>query len=97
MAEQGRTPKETMALFTRAFQGGARGVVDDYRAIAKPWGFEPAHLAPLTIFQGDADTMVPLRHAEELAKRLPDAELVVWPGEGHLGTITHIAEILDRL
>jgi pimeloyl-ACP methyl ester carboxylesterase len=72
-------------------------VVDDYRAIAGPWGVEPAHQGPLTIFQGDADTMVPLRHAEALAERLPEAELVVWPGEGHLGPVTHIEDILDVL
>ena len=88
---------DTMRLFTRAFQNGAKGVVDDYRVIAKPWGVELGHAGPLTIFQGDADTMVPLRHAEALAEALPDADLVVWPGEGHLGPVTHIDEILDAL
>jgi pimeloyl-ACP methyl ester carboxylesterase len=91
------SPAEAMRLFTRAFQNGAKGVVDDYRTIAQPWGIELDHTGPLTIFQGDADTMVPLRHAEALAERLPDATVVVWPGEGHLGAITHIEEILDTL
>jgi len=94
---QDEPPATTMRLFTLAFQHGAKGVVDDYRAIAGPWGVEPAHQGPLTIFQGDADTMVPLRHAEALAERLPEAELVVWPGEGHLGPVTHIEDILDVL
>ena len=94
---QDEPPEVTMRLFTRAFQNGAQGVVDDYRAIAQPWGVSLGHAGPLTIFQGDADTMVPLRHAEELASRLPDATLVTWPGEGHLGPITHIEEILDAL
>jgi hypothetical protein len=26
-----------------------------------------------------------------------DAELVVWPGTGHLGTVAHVDEILDAL
>jgi pimeloyl-ACP methyl ester carboxylesterase len=95
--DQDQPPEEVMALFVRAFRSGSKGVVDDYRVIARPWGVDLAHTGPLTIFQGDADTMVPLRHAEELAKRLPEAKLVVWPGEGHLGPITHIAEILDTL
>jgi pimeloyl-ACP methyl ester carboxylesterase len=94
---QDEPPEVTMRLFTRAFQNGAQGVVDDYRTIAKPWGVDLGHTAPLTIFQGDADTMVPLRHAQTLAEHLPEATLVVWPGEGHLGTITHIEEILDVL
>ncbi len=94
---QNAPPAETMRLFTRAFQSGAKGVVDDYRAIARPWGVEPGHTGPLTIFQGDADTMVPRRHSDALAERLPDATVVIWPGEGHLGALNHIEEILDAL
>ncbi len=91
-------PAEVMALFTQAFLRGASGVVADYAAIAQPWGVDVESIAiPLTIFQGDADTMVPARHSEELAKRVPAARLVMWPGEGHLATITHVEEILDEL
>lgn len=89
-------PAEVMALFTQAFLHGARGVVDDYRAINGPWGVELTDItAPVAIWQGDADTMVPLRHAEELAARIPGSALHVWPGAGHLGTIAHVEEILD--
>ena len=95
--DQNQTPTETMSLFTRAFRHGAQGVVDDYRAIAGPWGVELGHVGPLTIFQGTADTMVPLRHAEELARRLPEARLVRWADEGHLAPIPHVDEILDAL
>jgi pimeloyl-ACP methyl ester carboxylesterase len=92
------SPVEAMALFTEAFLRGPRGVIDDYRAIAKPWGVDLASITvPVRIYQGDADTMVPLRHAEELAARLPHADLVRWPGEGHMGTIKHVDEILDWL
>jgi pimeloyl-ACP methyl ester carboxylesterase len=91
-------PKEVMALFTQAFLRGAHGVVADYAAIAQPWGFEVERIdTPLTIFHGDADTMVPVRHSEELAKRVAGSELRIWPGEGHLGTITHAEEILGVL
>ena len=41
--------------------------------------------------------MVPLRHSEELVARVPNAQLTVWPGEGHLGTVAHAGEILDAL
>ncbi|HET9542511.1 MAG TPA: hypothetical protein VFP02_05500, partial [Acidimicrobiales bacterium] len=74
-----------------------QGVVDDYRTLAHPWGVSVGATAPVTIWQGDADTMVPLRHAEALAEHLPEAGLTVWPGEGHLGPVTHIDEILDSL
>jgi pimeloyl-ACP methyl ester carboxylesterase len=92
------TPAEAMALYTQAFLRGARGVVDDYRAIGQPWGVDIAAItAPLKVFQGDADPMVPARHSRELAQRVRGAELVIWPGEGHLGTVTHVGEILDCL
>jgi hypothetical protein len=29
--------------------------------------------------------------------RIPHATLVVWPGAGHLGTVTNVAEVLDAL
>lgn len=96
VAETLGPPEEALALFTQAFLRGARGVVDDYAAIAQPWGFDVTTIdLPMSIFHGDADPMVPLRHGEELAKRVPGAQLTVWPGEGHLGTITHVGEILD--
>jgi pimeloyl-ACP methyl ester carboxylesterase len=91
-------PRDAMVLFTNAFERGARGVVDDYIALAKPWNVDLAQTrAPVWIFHGDADSMVPLAHSQALATRVPNARLVVWPGEGHLGTISHAGDILDVL
>jgi pimeloyl-ACP methyl ester carboxylesterase len=92
------SPAEVMALFTQAFLRGSRGVIDDYRAIGQLWGIDLSSIsAPMRVFQGDDDPMVPPRHAQELANRVRGAELVIWPGEGHLATITHVDEILDWL
>jgi pimeloyl-ACP methyl ester carboxylesterase len=88
-------PKGAMAMFTAALAKGPRGVVDDYRAIAQPWHVDLSSIrAPVTIFHGDVDPMVPLSHAEALANAIPNAKLIVWPGAGHLGTIEHVDEIL---
>jgi pimeloyl-ACP methyl ester carboxylesterase len=90
------SPTDAMRLFTMAFQEGAHGVVADYRALAQRWGVDPADAGvPATIWHGSADTMVPLRHSQELAALMPGSELTVWDGEGHLGLITHIGEVLD--
>ena len=87
-----------MALFTQAFLRGSGGVVDDYRAISGLWNVDfTAIKAPARIFQGTDDTMVPARHSEELARRIPGAELVMWPGEGHLATISHAEDIVGWL
>jgi pimeloyl-ACP methyl ester carboxylesterase len=92
------TPAEAMALFTGAFLRGPSGVVDDYLAIGQPWGVSVEDIAiPVSVFHGDADTMVPLRHSEELVARVPAARLTVWPSAGHLGTVAHVGDILDAL
>lgn len=92
------SPAEAMALFTQAFLRGSRGVVDDYRAIAGPWNLDLAAIAvPVRIFQGTDDSMVPARHSKELAQRVPGADLVEWPGEGHLATVGHADEVLGWL
>ena len=92
------SPREAMALFTEAFTHGAGGCVADYRALSEPWGLDLAAVrVPMVIWQGDDDTMVPLRHSQELAKRIPSAELRLWPGEGHLATISHVEDILAAL
>ena len=91
-------PDEAIALFTQAFLHGARGVVADYVALSQPWGVRVEDTAvPMIVFHGDADTMVPLRHGEELAARVPGAQLKVWPAAGHLGTVSEVGEILDAL
>lgn len=92
------TPAEAMALFTGAFLRGARGVVADYAALARPWGVAVERIEiPVAVFHGDADTMVPLRHSEELVARVPTARLTVWPSAGHLGTVAHVGDVLDAL
>ena len=92
------SPAEAIALFTQAFMRGARGVVDDYRALGGYWDVDlSAITVPTRIFQGGEDTMVPPRHSKELADRLATAELIEWPGEGHLATVSHVDEILGWL
>jgi len=91
-------PAETMALFTQAFLRGAHGVVADYVALAQPWGVAVEGIQVATkVFHGDDDSMVPLRHSQELTARVPNAQLTVWPGEGHLATVAHVGEILDAV
>jgi pimeloyl-ACP methyl ester carboxylesterase len=42
---------------------------------------------PALVWHGDADRVVPVENGRRLADRLPRAELVVWPGGGHLALI----------
>jgi len=95
------SPRAALTLFTRAFEQGAHGVVADYAALARPWGFPVEELQeytlPIAVWHGDRDDMVPVRHTEGFLARVPRAELTMWPGAGHLGLIDRAAEVLDWL
>ena len=63
------------------------GMVEEYVAWARPWGFAPDAVAgPVTLHQGTHDDLVPAAWADTLAARLPWAELVRHEGAGHFLT-----------
>ena len=82
-----------------AVSNGIAGWRDDDLAFAADWGFWPdADAAPITIWQGDQDNMVPFAHGQWLAARIPGARAHLQPGAGHLTmTVTAIDRILDEL
>lgn len=54
---------------------------------------------PTVLIHGDADALVPVEDARRLAGQMPQAELHVLPGAGHVPTMTRPAEvaaIIDR-
>jgi pimeloyl-ACP methyl ester carboxylesterase len=96
-----------------AMNSGIAGWRDDDLAFAKDWGFSlgwdappgapgdyprgtPA--APVAIWQGDQDRMVPYAHGQWLAANIPGARVHLMPGEGHLSlTVSSFGLILDDL
>ena len=75
------------------------GMVEEYRAWVRPWGFAPEDVAvPTTVWQGDADELVPPDWGDELARRIPGAQLRLLPGESHfLGYRNQAAVLRDLL
>jgi pimeloyl-ACP methyl ester carboxylesterase len=64
----------------------------------RPWGFSLADLrVPVHLWYGDSDTIVPRRHGEHLAERIPGARLRIRAEEGHLGGLGASREIFDAL
>jgi pimeloyl-ACP methyl ester carboxylesterase len=90
-----------------ALSHGIAGWRDDDLAFAADWGFslgwKPAkdgerEPAPVAIWQGDQDMMVPYAHGEWLAANITGARAHLLPGEGHLTlTVTSRDRILDDL
>jgi pimeloyl-ACP methyl ester carboxylesterase len=58
-----------------------------------------AHLAglPVLVLAGVDDLVTPSEHSEAIAGLLPDAELVLVPGAGHLVMLEHPEVVTDRL
>lgn len=75
------------AAFAEAIRPGMAGWIDDELALyGLPWGFDPAIItAPVRLWHGDLDTVVPVTHSVWLAERIPTATLTRGPDAGHAG------------
>jgi pimeloyl-ACP methyl ester carboxylesterase len=66
------------------------------------WGRqEPADLSgirqPVLVTNGEDDLMVPTSNSIELARRLPNAELVLYPDAGHGGIFQYHGQFVDQV
>ncbi|MDO4076611.1 alpha/beta hydrolase [Clavibacter michiganensis] len=82
----------------RGLDAGIGGMVDDDLALVADWGVGLAAVrAPVILLHGDADRIAPVAHARWLADRVPGAELVIRPGDGHISVLHGAADALARL
>jgi pimeloyl-ACP methyl ester carboxylesterase len=82
-----------------ALRDGVDGWLDDDLAFTRPWGFAPADVtAPVHLWQGGQDLMVPPAHGRWLASALPTCTPRLLPDDGHLTlALTRADEVLDVL
>jgi pimeloyl-ACP methyl ester carboxylesterase len=79
-------------------RGRCQAVIDDVRLFGRDWGFRLADVrVPVRWWHGDADPLVPLAAAQAAVSHLPDAELILRPGESHLGGFAKTDEVLEFL
>jgi pimeloyl-ACP methyl ester carboxylesterase len=91
------------ASTARALRPGVAGWRDDDLAFTMPWGFELADIrAPVLLWQGVQDLMVPPAHGRWLAERIPGVEAHIGEDDGHITILERRTPeihrwLLDRL
>ena len=70
----------------------------DFELFSRDWGFRLEDIrVPVHIWQGSVDRNVPAHHADLLARRIPNAQLHRYDGEGHLLFLPRLGEILRTI
>jgi len=87
-----------IASMREGLRHGVEGAGWDNVAWIGAWDVDPAAVrAPVLLWYGDEDLMAPPEHAHWLDDHLLDARLVMRAGEGHLGILEHLPEMLSEL
>jgi pimeloyl-ACP methyl ester carboxylesterase len=98
LAERGSIV-DAVAFVKESMRQGAEGCLQDYRVFGSPWGFDLSEVTvPVQIWEGEEDDSGPPEYRELLLRHLPQAQLSLVPGEGHLSLLQHQARaILSHL
>lgn len=96
------TRPEFGAMFLDDLLNGSRKQLaapfNDIILFTQDWGFRLEEVTvPVRWWHGDSDHIVPFAHGKHVVSLLPDAELLVLPGESHLGGLGRGEEILATL
>jgi pimeloyl-ACP methyl ester carboxylesterase len=87
----------TFALMSREALRQLRGIVDEYRAWERSWGFAPEDLAvPVDVWTGTEDELVDRSWPHRLAERISCATLNIRSG-GHFMAHLYYRDIFDAL
>jgi pimeloyl-ACP methyl ester carboxylesterase len=88
---------DAVANARESIRQGVVGMAWDAISWLVPWSFSTNDVTcPVHLWYGSSDT-TPVAHGEWLADHLPQANLTVWPGEGHLAYKRHLREIFTAL
>jgi pimeloyl-ACP methyl ester carboxylesterase len=100
-----RAGKEFLARLKERTQSRDKAIsIRSYGAQLKAihrWGLaRPTDLSvirqPVLVANGETDRMVPTKNSTDLARRLPDSELVIYPDAGHGGIFQYHEQFVDK-
>ncbi|GLE53835.1 alpha/beta fold hydrolase [Mycobacterium montefiorense] len=87
----------TFAQMSREAMRQPQGVVEEYRAMMRPWGFAPEDIqVPVGIWAGTDDQLLDRSWPDELARRIPHATLYRKAG-GHFLAQLYYRDIIESL
>lgn len=89
---------ELAAAMRDGLAPGDQGWIEDSESDLSNWEFDLGEIhSPVAIFQGDEDRMDIPGNGQYLSERIPNSELIILQGEGHISLIyRHSAQILDK-
>jgi pimeloyl-ACP methyl ester carboxylesterase len=88
---------DAFATMSRESMRQLAGIVEEYRAWARPWGFAPEDLeVPVDVWAGTHDQLVNSSWPHRLAARIPNATLNIRDG-GHFLAHRYYREIFEAL
>ncbi len=99
LGKEGRVDEESLSIRVRASR--VRGTMDALLAMATSPHAADLQLnlgevrAPTLVIWGDGDLAVPVRHGKRLVRELPQAELLILEGAGHLPN-EEFPEVVNR-
>jgi 3-oxoadipate enol-lactonase len=84
-------------ILLRAEPNQAARIIEMWRDEEVPT-VDPSQIGiPTLILHGTADVIVPIEQSRQLAKLLPDAQLVEFEGSGHVPTMTRPNDVVDAI
>jgi pimeloyl-ACP methyl ester carboxylesterase len=90
--EERQSIDDAVAFVKESMRQGTAGCLQDYRIFGDPWGFALSEVTvPVHIWEGAEDDTGPPEYRQLLLRHLPDAQLSVVAGEGHLSLLQHQA------
>lgn len=86
-----------LAMTREAFRQGGRGAADDLAIYGRPWSFAMQSVtAPVVMWQGMGDRIVPQQASFQLASLLPNCRLIRLAGAGHFWVLGAIDTVLEN-
>jgi pimeloyl-ACP methyl ester carboxylesterase len=93
---------ETLREFEDVVREGMRqgpvGVALDWVTLVAPWGFKLADIpVHVHVWHGEHDHLVKRDAVDLMAEQVRSVEVTTWPHDGHLGLMTHWADVVAAL